>query len=671
MGEKMAINKIYHPDRNSSGFPIYLAVLACFLLPTLLYLNTLKSPFLLDDDAKIVNNPDIKSFNYLKKRLIFQYPHGNHSFYGNDPSRPVVYLTLALNYHFGKLNPRGYHLANIFVHAINSVLIFFFARKVFSVFPYDPGYCKNFLSLAVASIFATHPANAIVVNYTFCRSDSLVTLFYISSLLLFLNSQEKRSLAPFIFSLICFSLALFSKQIAVTLPAIIFLLDLAAISNMEVRNILNRLLWHIPYWMILLFYLSWRHIYFGGIGDLEASTVMDRLIYCFTEPYAVCKYLALLLFPYGYSFDHFLSPVPSFGYSRFFIPMLFFLVILTAAILFAMRRAPVSKLFLFSLGWFFIVLLPTSSFFPTTTFLQENRMYLPGFGIYLAVVVACHKFIASLRVEKKSQWIAILLGSYIVFLSFLTWKRNIVYCDPELLWAESLGRYPLNSRPYIELGKIYFDRGDFQKGKEFTEKLMSLPDVPSFLGAILYNNLGKAYFERGDTLKAKAALEKATMLDPIWVIPLKNLALNSMKRGDLAAAEVACLRAIQINSRIIEFYDILGKIYVGRQQFDKAIPVYEKMIELEPELSKIYNTLGFLYFKKGNYGQAISYCQKAIALDPQYPDYYANYGQILWKKGDLIGAREQINKAIALAPANEKVKHADQALNEVINKGLK
>ncbi|MBN1383694.1 MAG: hypothetical protein JW983_02270, partial [Elusimicrobia bacterium] len=109
-----------------------IAIGIIFLATTVVYYNSLHVPFLLDDIAKIVNNPDIKNLSNLKTKLIYPYSK-NKVYERNDPSRPVVYFTYALNYYFGKLNTFGYHLFNIIIHVFNAILLFFLTKKIISL----------------------------------------------------------------------------------------------------------------------------------------------------------------------------------------------------------------------------------------------------------------------------------------------------------------------------------------------------------------------------------------------------------------------------------------------------------------------------------------------------------------------------------------------------------
>ncbi len=140
------------------------------------YCNSLNAPFIYDDIAKIVKNPDIKKLGNIKNKLIYPYA-GQKSFMRNDSSRPLTYLTFTLNYYFGKLNPSGYRLFNLLFHILNALLVFLLIKKII------PG--SIIIPFFVSLFFAIHPVNTDAVTYIFGRSNVLVTFFYILSILFF------------------------------------------------------------------------------------------------------------------------------------------------------------------------------------------------------------------------------------------------------------------------------------------------------------------------------------------------------------------------------------------------------------------------------------------------------------------------------------------------------
>ena len=163
----------------------WLSVILIIFIPSVIYYNSLNNPFIGDDITKIVNNPDIKNISNILTKLV--YPYGEHiARQRNDPSRPAVFLTYTFNYHFGKLNPFGYHLVNLLCHIVTVLLIFFFLKKIIY---YAYKKKSHLFPLIVSILFAVHPLNTSVVTYIYGRPAAMVTALYISSLYFFISKQ--------------------------------------------------------------------------------------------------------------------------------------------------------------------------------------------------------------------------------------------------------------------------------------------------------------------------------------------------------------------------------------------------------------------------------------------------------------------------------------------------
>ncbi|MBT5469296.1 MAG: hypothetical protein HOK41_01715, partial [Nitrospina sp.] len=89
----------------------------CFLsfMGLLVFFGTLQSPFLYDDTHAIVENPHIKDLSKFQEKVGIQ----------NIFNRSILLLSFAINQHIGELEVFGYHLANILIHVLNSILWFF------------------------------------------------------------------------------------------------------------------------------------------------------------------------------------------------------------------------------------------------------------------------------------------------------------------------------------------------------------------------------------------------------------------------------------------------------------------------------------------------------------------------------------------------------------------
>jgi len=669
---------------------IILAILACITLPIIIYSNTLNVPFIFDDIPNIVENPDIKNIRNLKTRLIYK---SDANIYNNQPTRPLTYLSLTLNYYFGGLNVFGYHLVNIALHILVTILIFSLTRKTFfylsgfpkgpetlaesfSNFPFDQKMNEVVLPLAVALLFSVHPMNIDVVTHIIHRSGSLSTLFYLTSLLLFIKSFEgNKWLYPF--SLLCFTFSFYSKQIAATLPAMILLFDYLFLSSCKAEKVVQKKYYHLPFWTLLVLMVAWNYFYLGNLGYMGET--LPRYIYLLTQPWAILNYLRLLFVPMGQSIDHFLIPTVTIFEIRFILTIVLLSGIFISTYLFYKKKQSLSRLVLFSVLWFFITLTPTSSFFPINESMAEKRVYLPGWGFSIGLI-CLYLLIFKMNFQdtfdkSRGKKLIIILGIHILLLSAMTWNRNKDYQSPILLWKEVIKVYPHNARAYNNLGIAFSDKRNHDKALEYYQKAIQVE--PNYAKA--YNNLGNVFSIKEDYSKAFKYYQKAIQLDPNYAKAYNNLGNVFSDIQDYNEAIRYYQKAIELNPKYADPYYNLGKVYDELKEYGKAQKVFRKASDLNPDLKGTYNRLdvidqrklltesqetheqisndhksynkwGTFYAKQKNYAKAIESYHKALEMNPNYAVAHYNMGNVYRDQNEYGRAVEFYRKAIKLNP---------------------
>ena len=233
-----------------------------------LYANTLKNGFVYDDYNTIVNNTLIKDFNNLPKLLKKEY----FNVAGEASYRPLVTLTYFFDYTIYELKSWGYHLTNMVLHTINGVLLYIFLvlfvkqQKIGNQGSSSIVQCLLNPPFIISSLFISHPALTEAINATSFREDLLVFLFYFVTLNLYLLQKlYSNSYKPFaqsrlyFISCISYSLALLSKEMAATLPLIVYCLEWVY-AKKEKRDFISILLnpYIIGYLMVTFIYICFR-----------------------------------------------------------------------------------------------------------------------------------------------------------------------------------------------------------------------------------------------------------------------------------------------------------------------------------------------------------------------------------------------------------------------------
>ena len=187
------------------------------------YANSISNSFHFDDQHYLVTNPyitdlsNIPSFFKSTRYSSFEIVFTGHY-------RPLLVTSYALNYAVGGLRPAGYHVVNLLFHAGSAFLVFLILKAMLGSF---------YIALASALIFAVHPFNSEVVNYITARSSVMCAFFYLLAFYCWVKfrSQNNSNFLPltsyfYLFSLLAFVLAMLTKEIAITLPVVLFLYDL-------------------------------------------------------------------------------------------------------------------------------------------------------------------------------------------------------------------------------------------------------------------------------------------------------------------------------------------------------------------------------------------------------------------------------------------------------------
>lgn len=543
--------------------------------------------------------------------MIYKYGPEQSNFHRNDPSRPLVYLSFTLNYLFGELDPFGYRFVNLLLHIINMLLVFLIAGKIFQLF-FKAEYI--WLALVVALIFGVHPVNTVIIGIAFNRSSALGGFFLLSSLFIFWNATEKSKPIWYVISYLMFIGALFSRQDSIVLPAIVFLLDWLIISNNRKEILKKRLRWHIGFVIILSLYLLYRFLYFGQLGDLEARAGWENIDYLLIQPYVLIRYVWMLLIPSGFCIDHKILPIRNLFDQRLILPVLMLGFITVMIYKVYKKKGPQGRHAVFSLLWFTILLLPTTVI-PTTTAMADNRLYLSGIGIFLAVVMLVYALSTKIsllqqKFYKGAASVAIIL--YFLLLISMNQKRISLYNHPLLLWKDVIKQYPYSSRPHNNIGLLYSKKGEIDKAIVYYLKALELN--PNNVKA--YQNLGNAYYALNKYEEAMHKYKKVINLSPNY------------SKG----------------------YYNLGNVYSVMKRSEEALHLFEKSIELDPLFAPAHNNLANLLIKTGKLAQAYKEYQKAIAINPGYYRAYYNLGNLYLKTGDSKSAENSFKKALLINP---------------------
>ncbi len=268
-----------------------IAIPAVGSIACLIYLNTLFHHFVWDDYLYILNNPQFKNAQNLFHFFASDFCEGvneNCFFY-----RPFVSLTYLLDHFIWKENPLGFHLTNIFLHVLVSVLVYKTIGFILQ---------NRIAAFIGAILFAVHPIHSESVAFIAARTDPLLTFFYLLSFLFYMQSRKveipRRAYLTGL-SIIFFMFALFSKEMAITLPLVLMAFSLLFPHPVQCRaEILMRVKGTVPYWGLVLGYLLLRKQVLGD--SLGGEPILEGLVSrVLSVPLLFLENVRMLFFPLG------------------------------------------------------------------------------------------------------------------------------------------------------------------------------------------------------------------------------------------------------------------------------------------------------------------------------------------------------------------------------------
>ena len=634
------------PGVSSAAF----LVLICFsLLAFLLYANSLKNEFVFDDIPLIVKNYQIRQLANIPELLGLGT---TGSYY-----RPLRIVSYAIDYHFFQLNPQGYHLSNILLHSITAWLVFL---TLYSL-------SKNFtIALAASLLFIVHPIQTDSVTYLAGRRDILSSLFYLLGFYLFIRYRKKPTVLLLSAIFLSYALAVSSKEMAVTLPALCFVYDFmesyAALPKIK-TNAQDPLLKRI---VVCMLQLGKRRVFFYSILLLGAAAftyykvaVMPPSLHpgyyggtwatnFLTVSRIIMYYLKLLLFPITLNADYSYNAFPLTTYLLDFkawASVLALCVIFWAGI----KAFRYNRLITFSLAWFFITLLPVCHIIPHHELMAEHYLYLPSIGLFFLAGVTLYTWCR----QKPPYLFFLIAGLLMVIFSMRTVDRNRDWKNAFTLWEKTIKTAPDCARALNNIGVEYYKLGEYDKAREsYIKSLLLKPDFPD-----PYHNLGNMLADKKLFDLAIKCYQKAYSLcrpgDGKEI--LNSCAIACRSRGDLNDAKWLFSLALNCGPPYAEAHSNLGTVLLAEGNHDQALAELNKAVKIDPDVPEYHNNLGTVFRKTGLPAKAEQEFREAIRLNPDFMEAHNNLGNVLKDQGLYREAIDEFRRCIELKPDSAEV----------------
>ena len=673
---------------NTTFRTVHISLLLAIMLAfgAMVYSNTFGSPLVFDDEIFIINDNAVHmtelSGDAIKTAAVDGRPR--HRYLPN--------ISFALNYYFGKLNPFGYHLVNLIIHLLSGIFLFFFIKNTLrvsfknpealiiastlynrwdGVYPhpkregmkpspkmnktmigaFDYKTNPDVIAFFTALIWIVQPVGTQSVTYICQRMASMVAMFYILSLLLYVKGRmamrqtpaDRIRIKPGLFfsgSFLAAFCAIATKENAGTLPLVILLYEWFFFQDLKLKWSRRQILW------ITFFAIVFTGVVFWYMGEnpmrrIFASynrrnfSLIERVM---TEWRIVVYYISLFIWapPGRLNLDHdyplSLSPVH---------PATTMIALTAILVLFAWAAyaAKKDRLIAFAILWFFITQ-ATESTVIGIELVFEHRTYIPFMLISLLFVVAIFRM-----VKNRPMAYGLLIATVLVF-SAWTYQRNQIWQNPIAFWTDCAVKSPDKQRPQNNLGIALFDAGDISKAVTQYEKAIQIdPNV-----ADAHNNLGYLFFKQGKADEAVQCFRRALALNPNYVDAINNLGNALFKQGKTNEAIQSFRRALALNPDLADAHNNLGNVLFKQGETDKAIQLFRRALALNPDLADAHNNLGNAFFKLGKIEDAFQSFYRALALNPDHIEAHNNLANMLMQNGEIQGSIDHFQVILKKKP---------------------
>ncbi len=648
------------PEKSNRLSPLkWLTLAALFILVLIVFRGALENGFVnWDDHEYVYENPRIQSFS---KSNLWEMATGFHA--GNW--HPLTWLSHAIDYQLFGLDPWGHHLTNILLHAFNTCLVFVLFLKLFKSAANNRFSEKNVWvgGMIAALVFGLHPLRVESVAWVAERKDLLCGLFFLSTILMFVfyitSKSEVEKKRFYLLSIFTFVLALMSKPMAVTLPAVLLLLDVSPFDRIKDKAAFWRLLLEKgPFFLlsalsVIVTFVAQKSG--EAIRTLEESGLADRLI---NAVRSVSFYLEQTLWP-GQLVPFYPFPENVSVISGAFLGSALVILAITALALVLWQRG--KKFWMIAWLYYLVTVSPVIGIIRVGAQAAADRYtYLPTLSLYLLLGAFV---VWALEINRASFKNFLSIGALaigfvvLLILGALTVRQIPVWKNGETLWQEVVQAFPESPRAYANLGLFYSDGGQYDRALKNYEQALALYEVHKrerWVAAVS-NNIGMVYQTRGEYDRALEMFSRALEVNQKLgresdiVTSFNNMGLVYFAGENYSQAAEQFQSAINRNPELSEVsFNLLGEAYKKQGAFKKAEESFKAALKINPDFVDTHNKLGVVYYETGRVKEAQAEYQKALSLDPGHKDAHNNLGIVYYATGALNAAEQAFKRVLEI-----------------------
>lgn len=492
-------------------------------------------------------------------------------------------------------NTFGYHVISMLLHAMSAFVVALILRKLAV-----PGVWL------AALIFALHPVQVESVAWISELKNTLSGIFCLSAALAYLHFDESRQRKQYALAMLLFILALLSKSVTATLPAVLLVIFWWRPGRQSLRR---HMLLFVPFFGLGIaggLLTAWvERTLIGARGPEFQLSLIER---CLVAGRAIWFYFAKLLWPENLTFIYPRWQTNQNSWWQILFPAAALGVLAAFWLLRKRVRAPLAAMLIFC-G----ILFPALGFFDVYpfrySFVADHFQYLACIAVVAPFAAALSRLAARWNIGRVLSALVILI--FVGLLGSLTWRQSRQYSDAETLYRATLDRNPSCW--------------------------------------LAHNNLGYLKI-KVDSEEAVAHLKEALRLKPDYAVAHCNLCSALQTMGRYEDAKNECMEALRITPNLAEAHNNLGNTLQLLGRDNEAISSFKEALRIMPDFAVVHYNLANTLQMMDRTEEAITHYLEALALGPDSPYVHHNLGIALETLDRFQEAAVQYELALQLKP---------------------
>lgn len=619
----------------------------------LVYGRALRYPFIFDDYVSVLQNPSITTLWPLvgESSPLFA------PFDSPTAGRPLVNLSLAINYHFSQYDTFGYHVVNLSLHVLSALLLWSIVQRTLRLPCFGDRFTPGAFSIAllVALAWLVHPLQTEAVEYVTQRTELMMGFFYLGTLYGSLRyfcaiTKSHRAIWLAVAAGACL-LGMSCKEVMVTAPLVVLLFERTFIAGSFLQAL--RRSW--PLYLLLT--LTWAVLIlcnYGGPRSVSAGFGLriPAHVWWFTQAKVLFLYLKLVFWPWPLSIHYRVPLLQTFGDAWPWLGLAALLAIGTIMLLWRGVAAG------FLAAFAFLILSPTLVIPIIKEVAVERRMYLPLAAI-LTLVIAGGYWVLQFalgdrpsgsdksKYDRRPLSITITcIVALVVAMCLVSSLRLTAYQDSVTLWKDAVLRDPDDVIAIHGVGVALNDAQRGEEAVEFMQKVLERDPESTEANHIL----GTALLNLNRSAEAIPHLRKAIHgEDAALAHYYLGIALMNVGQPDEAVEHLKAI--VEQRPNDAEFQNRLGMAMTLAGRPHSAVECFNKAVSLAPDSPVIRTNLGCALRDAGRAAEASKELEEAVRMAPDYADAHTQLAIVYADLGRSADAVAMAEKALQLAKA--------------------